>query len=480
MSTEGTAATEVDVLKKISSEINSTLDLEDLFETVLRTMDELFGFDHSLILLLDDTRESLEVVASRGYENSPNSTKVPLGSGLVGVVAKRRRMVRLGGLRQQRAYASTIRRQMEQGGRASELSSAPSLPGLPDVESQIGIPLIVKDVLIGVFFVESAVKRTFSERDETLVSIVAHQAASAIHGARLLSELGEARDRLAQLNETLEERVRERTEKLELTNRELRGTQAQLLQTAKLVSLGDLVAGVAHEINTPLGAIQSNADLASRAAKRIIAALASDEVVSSGQSTSHVSQALRALDEATVTTLSASKRISGIVSSLRSFARLDESEKKKADVREGIQTTLTLLNHKLEGRITVRHEIIGELPQIVCYPNRLNQVFMNLLVNAIHAIETSGTITVSTRSEDGQIVIEIEDDGCGIAPENLDRIFDPGFTTKGSGVGTGLGLAISYRIIQEHHGTLTVASELGKGSVFTIRIPIATPLDHSG
>jgi signal transduction histidine kinase len=463
-------ATEVSVLKKISSEINATLDRDELFDTVLRTLDELFGFDHCLILLLDETGESLEVVASRGYPDSALSTKVSLGSGLAGVVAKRRRMVRLGGLSQQRAYVSTIRREMEKTGRSNELGSAPSLPGLADVESQIGIPLMVKDALIGVLLIESAVKRAFSERDETLVSIVANQAASAIKSASLVRELTEAHGRLALLNETLEDRVRERTHELQRTNRELRDTQAQLLQTAKLVSLGDLVAGVAHEINTPLGAIRANADLARRAAVRISAALASAEQASSSQRDSGIPQALGALDEATKTTLVATQRISGIVASLRNFARLDESERKEADLHDGIESTLTLLHHKLDGRIDVLRRY-GSLPKIVCYPNRLNQVFMNVLLNAIHAIDDRGTITISTRTEGDHVVIDFADSGRGIPAENLEKIFDPGFTTKGSGVGTGLGLAISYRIVQEHRGFMTAASEPGKGALLTVRVP---------
>lgn len=461
--------TEVRSLRKISAEINATLELDELCDTLLRTMDELFGFDHSLILLLDDDGDFLEVVASHGYPDGPVSARVPVGTGPIGVAAKRRRMVRLGGLRQQRAYLSTIRRQMEASGRAHELSSTPPLPGLADVESQIGIPLMVKDALIGVFFVESDVKRTFSEQDETLIEIVANQAASAIQSARLLSELSEAHQRLGELNESLEQRVHQRTEELERSHRELKETQAQLLQTAKLAALGDLVAGVAHEINTPLGAIHSNADLARRASERISAALARDAIGTPDTKT--LEHALVALDAATSTTLTASNRIAAIIGSLRSFARLDEAERKKADLHEGLESTLTLLQHKLQERIQIVRRY-GELPQILCYPNRLNQVFMNLLTNAIHAIEGHGTITITTRVERERVFVELADTGSGIPAEHLDKIFDPGFTTKGSGVGTGLGLAISFRIIQEHEGTITVASELGNGTVFTVGLPI--------
>ena len=176
---------EVRVLQQVSSEINSTLNLEEIFAIVLRTMDELFGFHHSMILLLDGSGETLSVAASRGYEGQPAGASVTLGTGLVGVVARKRQLMRLGNLGQQRAYMSTIRQQMEQAGRGSELGESPSLPGLSDVESQIGIPLLIKDTLIGVFFVESVEQRVFSEEDEALITVVANQAASAIHNARL-------------------------------------------------------------------------------------------------------------------------------------------------------------------------------------------------------------------------------------------------------------------------------------------------------
>lgn len=469
---------EARILREVSSEINSTLDLDEIYQIVLRTMDELFGFRHSMILLLDGSGESLSVVASRGYREPVFGAKVPMGTGLVGMVAKNRRMMRLSNLGRQRAYISTIRMQMEKAGRTGEMGVAPSLPGLPNVESQIGIPLKIKDRLIGVFAVESEEQRVFSERDEILATIVGNQAGSAIHNALLYraeeerrAELAEAHERLKQLNETLEERVRQRTEELQRANRDLRDTQAQLLQSAKMAALGDLVAGVAHEINTPLGSIQANADVAKRAAVIIGEMLEQEGPVEISSRSPRLSRALEALRESTVTTLTATERIIAIVTSLRRFARLDEAERKKASLHECLESTLTLLQHKLEDRIAIVRNY-GDLPAIECYPNQLNQVFMNLLLNAIQAMNGAGTVTITTKQEGDDVVLDFADDGCGIPAANLERVFDPGFTTKGVGVGTGLGLAIGYRIVQDHHGSITVSSELGKGSVFRIRLPV--------
>jgi signal transduction histidine kinase len=468
---------EIRTLQQVSSDINSTLDLEDIYDIVLRTMDELFGFHHALILLLDGAGENLTVTASRGYEGETLGGKVAVGTGLIGVVAKKRRLMRVSNLGQQRGYIAAIRKQMEDAGRADELGEATPVPGLPNVESQIAIPLMIKDNLIGVFSVESAEQKVYSERDETLVTIVANQAASAIHNARLVRaaeerrrELAEAHESLKQLNETLEERVRARTAELERTNRELRETQAQLVQSAKMASLGTLVAGVAHEINTPIGSISANTDLVRRASQIVKQRLEAENAL-----IEHADEKLRlaieTLEKASETELLACERISTIVKSLRNFARLDESEEKQVDLHEGIDSTLILLRHELEKGIEiVKH--YGDLPKVLCYPSQLNQVFMNLLTNAVVALKGQGAITITTAREGDEVLLRFADTGTGIPPEDLERIFDPGFTTKGVGVGTGLGLSICYRIVQDHRGTIDVTSDVGKGTEFTVRLPI--------
>lgn len=438
---------EVRLLQWVTSEINAGLELDSILETVLRAMDELFGFRHSLILLLDDSGEGLRVAASRGYEPKRLGARVPWGVGPIGVAAKRRKVVRVSNLGQQRAYLENVRSRMEREGELSDLARLEAkldLPGLPDAESQIAIPLQIKNTLVGVFFVESRERRVFGEREESLVGIVANHAAASIHNARLY--------------ETLEERVRERT-------RELAEAQAQLLQSAKMASLGDLVAGIAHDMNSPLGSIHANADLAERAVAIV------RESISEAARDTKLGRALEALEQSSRTTLVASERILAIVRTLRQFARLDEAERKRANLHEGLDATLELLHHRLIENITVVKDY-GELPEMVCYPNRLNQMFMHLMVNAIEAMDQGGTLTLRTGREGDRAVVEICDTGVGIEPEIRDRIFDPGFTTKGVGVGLGLGLAISYRIVQDHRGEIEVVSSPGEGSRFRVRLPI--------
>lgn len=243
----------------------------------------------------------------------------------------------------------------------------------------------------------------------------------------------------------------------------LKETQTQLVQHEKMASLGMLVAGVAHEINNPLGAINCNVDLY----KIIISRLKMCEGIIED---SKAAQLVGDLENANMTNIIACNRILEIVKSLKSFARLDESEFKEADIHTGIDSTITLLGNKLKNRIEVIRNY-GDIPQINCYPNQLNQVFMNLLVNAVDAIPGTGTIWVTTSCDDNHVFISIKDSGTGIAKDIIGRIYDPGFTSKGVGVGTGLGLSIVYKIIENHKGKISVVSELGQGTEFTLSIP---------
>jgi signal transduction histidine kinase len=176
------------------------------------------------------------------------------------------------------------------------------------------------------------------------------------------------------------------------------------------------------------------------------------------------------IEDANTVIKSGIDRVTTIVRRLRSFARLDEAELKTVDVNEGIEDTLTLIHHEIKHNITVVKEF-GDIPPVACFPGRINQVFLNLLVNSRQAIEGKGTINIETRMDGHDLVVVFSDTGKGIRSENLAKIFDPGFTTKGVGVGTGLGLSICYQIVRDHFGTIAVKSELGKGSRFTIRIP---------
>ena len=472
-------AAETDILRQASLEINTTLDLEEIFDIVLRTMDELFDFHHSIILLPDESTDTLRVIASRGYEDQALGGAVAVGTGVIGMVAKRRKLMRVSNLGQQRAYAATIREQLKEAGRTDELDEVVRVPGLPDAESQIAIPLLIKDNLVGVFSVESPEQKPFSDHDELLVTIVANQAASAIQNSQLYAaaerrraELAEAHESLKQLNETLEDRVRARTEELEQANLELRETQAQLVQSDKMASLGMLAAGIAHEINTPIGAIHSNNDVESRAMDIVRDAMRDPTIQEQLREHPKLHRALEAIENTNAVTREATERVTTIVQSLKSFARLDQAELQSVDLHEGIDSTLTLLQHLIKDRIEVVRNYAA-LTEVECYASQINQVFMNILTNAIQAIDDTGKITVTTHEDSGDAVVEITDTGRGIAPEQLKHVFDPGFTTKGVGVGVGLGLSITYRIVEDHRGSIEAQSTPGRGTTFTVRLPIS-------
>jgi two-component system, NtrC family, sensor kinase len=246
-----------------------------------------------------------------------------------------------------------------------------------------------------------------------------------------------------------------RTKEQELT--------AQLIQTDKMAALGLLVAGVAHEINTPMGAIHSNNDIMLRAVTRIRKNLEPD-------TNKEVVRLLGILEEVCHNNETAAERIMHIVRSLKNFARLDEADRKRVDLHEGIESTLTLLQHQLRSRIRIEKQF-GEIPGVLCHPNQLNQVFMNILANAAQAIAGAGVIKIGTWRDGDFVKISIADTGVGIPRENLSKIFDPGFTTKGVGVGTGIGLSICYKIIEDHGGTIEVDSSKA-GTTFTIALPI--------
>jgi eukaryotic-like serine/threonine-protein kinase len=230
---------EVRILQRVSADINSTLDLDEICDVALRTMDELFEFHHAIILLLEPDNTTLKVVASRGYEGQAVGGRVQIGTGVIGMVARKRQMMHVNNLGQQRAYVAAQRREMEKSGRL--FGETIPVPGLTNAESQIAIPLLIRDDLIGVFSIESPVRRSFGEHERDLVSIIANQIASAIHNARLYEQRRLAAADLQQANASLEARVAERTAALE---RELRVAQA-LLNEARMRVEGPLLGGSA-------------------------------------------------------------------------------------------------------------------------------------------------------------------------------------------------------------------------------------------
>ena len=233
--------------------------------------------------------------------------------------------------------------------------------------------------------------------------------------------------------------------------KELQDTQLKLINSEKMASLGQLVAGVAHEINTPVASIKSNNEIATK----LISKLPQGGTV-------ELLKEINGIDKEAIA------RINGLVVSLRKFVRLDEAELQEADINKELDLTLDLIRHETKNRIKIIKNY-GDIPPIKCYPNMLNQVFMNILVNATQAIDGDGSITIDTDYENSNLIVKIKDTGCGI--EDTDKIFFAGYTTKGVGVGTGLGLAISKKIIEKHNGKIEVFSKKDDGSVFVITIP---------
>jgi two-component system, NtrC family, sensor kinase len=304
----------------------------------------------------------------------------------------------------------------------------------------------------------------------------------------LLSQLEIANQELAKYNIELEQKVKQRTEELEKSLTKLKKMQQQLVHSEKMSSLGQLVAGVAHEVNNPatsvyagIQALETNIeDLLTYTEKyrELTDVIRNDDFKAAKKFISDIDDISEdmeyLLDEGIPWSLKSMKegatRIKDIIKNLKTFSRIDEAEIKHADINEGIQTTLSLVHHELKNRVEVIAEY-SDLPLIECYASELNQVFMNILVNAAQAIKGDGKIWIKTYMENDWVYIIFKDTGCGIPPEILKDIFNPFFTTKPVGVGTGLGLSISYGIIEKHGGEIKVESEIGKGSVFTIKIP---------
>jgi len=289
---------------------------------------------------------------------------------------------------------------------------------------------------------------------------------------------------------TLLRNARRYKEALENQNVELarRGTelerlQAQIVHTEKMASLGQLAAGVAHELNNPAGFIYSNIALLKDYIKRLERCLtffddealppAAAERIREMKTEIGYDDILMDLDSILSDCHIGAERIRDIVQNLRLFSRLDEAELKPVDLNEGIEATLRLLSmYYKSGRIRLRRDY-GELPQVNCYAAQLNQVWMNLLVNAAQAIgEVEGEVRIKTRCEGENVIVSVSDTGAGIEPEHLKNIFDPFFTTKPVGEGTGLGLSISHGVIVRHGGAIVVDSTPARGTTFTITIPV--------
>ena len=438
-------------LYEVSKKINSELNLEKLLDEIMDQAIALLKAEKGLVLLKDGTSGELTVEIARALDKQQVMDKA--------------------------AMSRTVIDKVKQNGKPVLMQKVPDVQNedtsksmmLYKLKSIVCVPLRSKEQLIGAIYLDTTrQEHFFKEEDLVFLEAFANLAGVAIQNARHYKEI-EA------LNANLEKKVEQRTEELQLKNTELikacadlEKAQLQLIRSEIMASLGNLVAGIAHEINSPLGSLNSNMDLFARGFEKIKRELETNGEIETNQRLLKTAKSLEAL---TGVSQAACERISHIVKALRNFARLDEGETKSVDIHEGVDSTLILLENKYQDRIAIAKNY-GDLPKLKCQPAQINQVFMSILVNAGEAISGNGTIYISTGIENNNIRVEIKDSGRGIPRENLEKIFDPGFTTKGVKVGIGLGLAISYKIVEDHGGTIRVESEEGKGSTFIILLPV--------
>jgi two-component system NtrC family sensor kinase len=344
---------------------------------------------------------------------------------------------------------------------------------------------VVGVVLLLLVIVLIATSRTILKPLNHLVE-AAHKIEEGKFGAQIPiesdTEIGLLTDSFNQMSQKVAEARKELEKKiteLEKTNRDLQEAQSQLVHSSKMVSLGQLVAGIAHELNNPIGFIYSNMthlrEYGEKLEKVATAAEKGPLELAKAKQENDYDYIIEDMPRLIASCEDGAKRVRDIVVGLRNFSRLDEGKIKEIDINESIENTLSLLQGELKNRIHV-NRIFGTLPKYKCYASQLNQVFMNILSNGAQAIQGNGELTIKTSVEEHQLKISIADSGEGMTEEILEKIFDPFFTTKAVGEGTGLGLSISYGIIQRHGGEIQVKSKKGQGTEFLILLPLEAPL----
>ncbi|HUO63796.1 MAG TPA: ATP-binding protein, partial [Terriglobales bacterium] len=460
---------QLSLLTDLSAAVSGTLDPEKIYDQALSRLVPLMAYQKAYLSLVDRGRRVLRGhrMAGPDVEAFPfEGIEIPLEAG-----ASASARVAVTG---QPVLVNDVDRTSEPVHLA--------LLRAHQVRSFVAVPLRVREQVFGVLSVTADEPGRFDQGDTDLLTAVANHVALAIDKA-------ESFQTIEDLSRSLEDKVRVRTEQLRATNEELRtayrdlqAAQLQLIQREKMASVGQLVAGVAHELNNPIGFISSNVATLADFVQRLRGMLESYEAAALPEADRSrlearrgelkVDYALKYLDAMISGIREGADRTRKIVGDLRVFARTSDDVWQPVDLHEELDSSLTLLNHLLKDRIAVIRKY-GLLGPVECVRSQIDQVFLNVLANAAQAITGPGTITIETRREGSTAVIDIADTGPGIPPDTLRRIFDPFFTTKPVGEGTGLGLSISYEIVTKHGGEIRAQSPPAGGAVFTLRLPVA-------
>jgi signal transduction histidine kinase len=461
---------QLSLLIELSRAVNATLDPERIYDQALARLVHGMRYQGAHLFLADEPRRCLRahrmVRADEGAIADFGARELPLdATSAVGRAATTGEPV--------------VVDDVDASPEAVDMPTARAL----GVRSLVCVPLLAKGRGLGVLTVIAREPGRFGPADVELITAVASHVALAIDKAESFQTIEE-------LSRGLEDKVRVRTEQLRATNEELQGAyrelqaaQLQLIQREKMASVGQLVAGVAHELNNPIGFVASNAatleDFVARLRRMVeiyrTARLSDADAARAAAAWQDlkVDYALRYLDPMLQGIKEGAERTRKIVRDLRVFARGDDDVRQPVDLHEELESSLTLLGHLLKDRVVVERKY-GDLPAVECVRSQIDQVLLNILANAAQAIQGQGTITIETRREDDRAVVAVCDTGPGIAPDVIGRIFDPFFTTKPVGEGSGLGLSISYEIVKKHGGDIGVESRAGQGATFTLRLPLGS------
>ncbi len=442
-------------LYKLGRDLSRHKDPAEAQTAILQHVVRAFQANTGSLASYDSSTELLTIVAGIELPQEAIGQTIPLGKGVMGWVAENRQELLLNG----------------------DVSSDPrfQLPVRPRqtvrANSAMCWPLTTDQRLLGVISINR------KEGVEAFTEKALEQGGSLVNMLTFVLE-----------NAQLHRESQHRIQQLEVLNNRLEEAQNQLLQSEKLASIGQLAAGVAHEINNPIGYVNSNLSTLRGYLRDLLELLQRYEEAETNLSGSvELLQSLREFKEQIDLAYlrddcqslmdecdEGITRVKKIVQDLKDFSRVDSGDWEWADIHAGIDSTLNVVWNEVKYKAEV-NKVYGDLPHVRCMTSQLNQVFMNLLVNAAQAMAERGTITISTGAEDDHVWIEVQDTGNGIPADKLTRIFDPFYTTKPVGKGTGLGLSLSYGIVQKHGGKIDVESALGIGTKFRVVLPVDGP-----